>query len=31
MCVPSANHIFQLIFRSGMIPQSQEHRLTSGF
>jgi len=31
MCVPSANHIFRLNFPSGMIPHSQEHRLTRGF
>jgi hypothetical protein len=29
--VLSANHIFNLGFRSGMIPRSQEHRLTRGF
>ena len=29
--VPSGNHIFRLIFSSGMIPPSQEHRLTRGF
>ena len=29
--VLSANHIFNLGFRSGMIRRSQEHRLTRGF